>query len=172
MADGGSYVDRQKAADSYRPKGYGMSPGLRRARRPFLVSNIVTGSLIALFVTGIWAYSIRAVRQDVFDDVDEEARALTPELKRGVETVEERARKVEEKLKAIASERTAKSTPSAVVNSLRGSTSLSSGDVQRGLLPKLWKEHPAWYDPNKPLVWGAPSVDNMGRIGDRTSSSE
>ena len=149
-----------------------MSPGLRRARRPFLVSNIVTGSLVALFVTGVWAYSIRAVRQDVFDDVDEEARALTPEVKRGVETVEERARKVEEKLKAIATERTAKSSASTAVNSSRSTTPFAGGDVPRGLLPKLWKEHPVWYDPTRPLVWGAPPVDNMGRVGDRTSSSE
>ncbi|CAG8648330.1 12468_t:CDS:2, partial [Acaulospora colombiana] len=57
MADGSPYVDRYKATASYRPKGY-------RARRPFLLSNIVTGSIISLFVVGIWAYSIRAVRQD------------------------------------------------------------------------------------------------------------
>jgi cytochrome c oxidase assembly factor 3, fungi type len=53
-----------------------MSPGMLRAREPFRVKNAVTGVLLAAFGVGVWAYSIRAVKQDVFDDVDEEARAL------------------------------------------------------------------------------------------------
>ena len=43
------------------------------------------GLTLGAFAVGIWAYSISAVKQDVFDDVDEEARAMsatrTPETK-------------------------------------------------------------------------------------------
>ena len=53
-----------------------MSPGLQRARAPFRLRNALTGVVLAGFAVGVWAYSIGAVKQDVFDDVDEEARAL------------------------------------------------------------------------------------------------
>ena len=62
-----------------------MSPGLKRAREPYRVKNAITGLTLGAFAVGIWAYSISAVKQDVFDDIDEEARALsatrTPETK-------------------------------------------------------------------------------------------
>jgi ribosomal protein L29 len=93
--------------------------------------------------------------------VDAEAKALTGEMKRTVETVEERSKKVEEKLKAIASERVAKSA-----GTLKGKF-LPMEDARRGVLPMLGRERPGWYDPKKSFVWGAPPVDNMGRIGDR-----
>lgn len=53
-----------------------MSPGLRRARAPFRFRNALTGVALGAFAVGIWAYSISAVKQDVFDDIDDEARAL------------------------------------------------------------------------------------------------
>jgi cytochrome c oxidase assembly factor 3 len=53
-----------------------MSPGLKRAREPYRVRNAITGLTLAALGIGVWAYSISAVKQDVFDDVDEEARAL------------------------------------------------------------------------------------------------
>ena len=152
----------------------GISPGLRRARRPFLLVNLLTGSAIALLATGIWAYSIRAVRQDVFDDVDEEAKGLTKEMKMAVESVEEKSRKVEEKLKEIANERMAKSLASSSMkgaNAAQRAASLKS--ERRGVLPMLGRTEPGWlYDPTKTLVWGAPSVDDMGRIGDRTTKDD
>ena len=62
-----------------------MSPGLRRAREPYRVKNAIMGLTLGAFAVAIWAYSINAVKQDVFDDVDEEARAMsatrTPETK-------------------------------------------------------------------------------------------
>ena len=98
--------------------------------------------------------------------MDAEAKALTGEMKRTVETVEERSKKVEEKLKAIASERLAKSAGGGAGAALKGK-SLSMEDARRGVLPMLGRERPGWYDPTKSFVWGAPPVDNMGRIGDR-----
>lgn len=74
MAD--PYVDRKAVNASYRPKSSQMSPGLRRARAPFFLRNAVTGVVLASFAVGVWAYSIGAVKQDDFTDVDEEARSL------------------------------------------------------------------------------------------------
>jgi len=98
------YVDRKEAAKSYRPKAgvniyfyfkifklmsyplsQTMSASLKRAREPYRVKNAIMGLTLGAFAVGIWAYSISAVKQDVFDDVDEEARAMsatrTPETK-------------------------------------------------------------------------------------------
>lgn len=89
------YLDRRQAQQTYRP-GNGvrsnscpillitqwfttlqlMSPGLQRAREPFRLHNALTGLGLGLLAFGIYSYSISAVRQDVFDDVDEEAKAL------------------------------------------------------------------------------------------------
>ncbi|KAH9179572.1 hypothetical protein EDB89DRAFT_1922065 [Lactarius sanguifluus] len=86
------YVNRKTAARSYRPSGYvrlsplspgcissctpQMSRGLLRAREPYRVKNAITGLAISSFAVGVWLYSMRAVKQDNFDDVDEEARAM------------------------------------------------------------------------------------------------
>ena len=53
-----------------------MSPGLQRARAPFRVRNAITGLVLTGFAAGVWAYSISAVKQDDFSDIDEEAKAL------------------------------------------------------------------------------------------------
>lgn len=121
-------------------------------------------------MVGIWAYSIRAVRQDVFDDVDEEAKGLTKEMKMAVETVEEKGRKVEDKLKAIAGERVTKTLASSMKGATASAKAASLTTERRGIMPILGRTNPGWlYDPNKSLVWDAPPVDNMGRIGDRTT---
>ncbi|TCD67269.1 hypothetical protein EIP91_000346 [Steccherinum ochraceum] len=70
------YISRKEVNTSYRPKNNLMSPGLQRARLPFRARNAITGLTLAGFVTGVWAYSISAVKQDDFSDIDEEARAL------------------------------------------------------------------------------------------------
>jgi cytochrome c oxidase assembly factor 3 len=70
------YADRKGVAKSYRPKSGQMSPGLMRAREPYRVRNLITGLAIGAFGVGIWAWSIGAVKQDEFTDVDEEARVL------------------------------------------------------------------------------------------------
>lgn len=43
-----------------------MSQGLKRARNPFLGRNAITGGAILVFVTGVYWYSISAVKQDDF----------------------------------------------------------------------------------------------------------
>ncbi|KEP53051.1 coiled-coil protein [Rhizoctonia solani 123E] len=68
-------ISKATASASYRPNGYGMSPALKKARRPFVIRNAITGTAIAAFAVGVWAYSISAVKQDNFDDIDAEANA-------------------------------------------------------------------------------------------------
>jgi cytochrome c oxidase assembly factor 3, fungi type len=75
-----------------------MSPGLLRARAPFRVRNAITGVTIAGLVVGVWAYSIAAVKQDSFADVDEEARILAASgSTQNIKSIED-----EEKAKAAA----------------------------------------------------------------------
>ncbi|KAF8272110.1 hypothetical protein EI94DRAFT_1719012 [Lactarius quietus] len=77
------YADRKSATRSYRPSGY-MSQGLLRAREPYRVKNAITGLAISSFAVGVWLYSMSAVKQDNFDDVDEEARAMVLSGVKGV----------------------------------------------------------------------------------------
>jgi len=62
-----------------------MSQGLLRAREPYRAKNAITGLAISSFAVGVWLYSMRAVKQDNFDDVDEEARAMLTSAVKGVE---------------------------------------------------------------------------------------
>lgn len=156
MAD--PYVSRKDAAASYRPYNQLMSPGLQRAREPFRVRNAVTGTLLLAFAAGVWAYSVSAVKQDVFDDIDEEARQLARERERSLE-----GREAERKLAEGAAK--IESAPAAAVVQQAGVPPSMAG---RGLLaPLLARRFPGLLDPaTKTLVWGAPSVDSIGKLGD------
>lgn len=61
-------VDRAHRA-TYHPKGYGVSEGLARARKPFRLGNAITGLVITGFAFSVYIYSIRAVKQDDFSDI-------------------------------------------------------------------------------------------------------
>ncbi|KAK0546375.1 hypothetical protein OC845_004617 [Tilletia horrida] len=54
---------------SYHPDGYGVSEGLKRARRPFFWKNTLTGGAILGFAAGVYFYSISKVKQDDFSDL-------------------------------------------------------------------------------------------------------
>jgi len=54
---------------SYYDKHYKQSAALIRARRPYLVRNAITGASIFIFAIGVYAFTIRAVAQDEFEDV-------------------------------------------------------------------------------------------------------
>ncbi|KZT05580.1 uncharacterized protein LAESUDRAFT_737427 [Laetiporus sulphureus 93-53] len=148
------YISPKEARASYRPNNL-MSPGLKRAREPFRVRNALTGVVLTGFVASVWWYSISAVKQDVFDDVDEEARALAKA--RASSLAEQEA------------ERQTKSTAVAAVEpALREPSVASVSTAGRGLLPPLLdKWLPRMLDPStKTLVWGAPSVDSIGKLWD------
>lgn len=109
---------------------------------------------MASFAVGVWAYSISAVKQDNFDDVDEEAKALVGS---GLRSIED-----EEKLKK--SLRTAKAP---VIGGIAITPTLPPVvQPARGILAPLLERHtPRLLDPKrKTLVWGAPPVDSIGRM--------
>ncbi|KAG7293292.1 hypothetical protein NEMBOFW57_003338 [Staphylotrichum longicolle] len=61
------------------------SPALIRARRPYLVKNAVVGLAISAFAISIYAYTLRAIGQDEFDDVkvpDAPAKPVSEAVKR------------------------------------------------------------------------------------------
>lgn len=54
--------------------------------------NAITGLAIAGFAVSVWAYSIRAVKQDNFDDVDAAALGVSEEEKKNRVSIEDEAR--------------------------------------------------------------------------------
>lgn len=56
-----STVPPRSTHETYHPGGYGVSEGLKRARKPFLVRNAATGGAIAAFAVGVYYYSISKV---------------------------------------------------------------------------------------------------------------
>jgi cytochrome c oxidase assembly factor 3 len=143
-----------------------MSPGLQRARAPFRVRNAITGVAIAAVVVGVWAYSIAAVKQDSFADVDEEAKILAASgSMQNVKSIED-----EEKAKAATIPSLVRSQPplttmTPVVAPLPGLVSRPRGV----LVPFLERYYPSLVDPtSKTLVWGAPPVDRVGHLRDRS----
>lgn len=138
------YVDRNVAARTYRPSGY-MSSGLMRAREPYRIKNTLTGLAIGSFVVGVWLYSMSAVKQDNFDDVDEEARAM---VRAGVRMVQDKGPE-----RTVTGAAVTPSTPS--IKEVKG----------QGLLALLGEKFPRLLDPKgKTVVWGAPPVDRIGRM--------
>ncbi|KAJ1024155.1 hypothetical protein NDA16_002994 [Ustilago loliicola] len=66
-----STVPPRSTHATYHPDGYGISEGLKRARKPYRFRNILTGSLIMGFATSVYFYSISKVKQDDFSDLAE-----------------------------------------------------------------------------------------------------
>ncbi|KAI0677284.1 hypothetical protein C8Q78DRAFT_1002050 [Trametes maxima] len=169
MAD--PYVDRKTARQSYRPRNL-MSPGLQRAREPFRLRNAITGVVLAGFAVGVWAYSIGAVKQDVFDDVDEEARAMMAgsSVQKAEDSVMESGGAVTTQgaETGLPIQHSASSPVGAVT---QPETKSGTGTSQRGILPPLLAQRfPGLLDPySRTLVWGAPSVDNIGKLRDPRS---
>ncbi|MCJ1280942.1 hypothetical protein MMC26_000260 [Xylographa opegraphella] len=54
---------------SYYDKNYRQTAALIRARQPYLIRNIITGTAIFGFAISVYAFTIRAVAQDDFSDV-------------------------------------------------------------------------------------------------------
>ena len=91
-----AYLSRKEVNRSYRPRNYvGLTssiplairvhvhrrrrrsyPQASNARAPFRLQKVLTGVVVTGFATAVWAYSIRAIKQDDFSDVDEEAREM------------------------------------------------------------------------------------------------
>jgi len=147
-----------------------MSPGLKRARAPFRVRNAITGTLIAAFAIGVWAYSISAVKQDNFDDVDEEAKALARSRVKSIGDKERTQAARTTTISSSNSEGLASSTEEMdrlpAQHSSTTSTSFTNG---RGVLASILDSRfPRLLDPErKTIIWGAPPVDRIGSMRDK-----
>ncbi|GAA6061839.1 hypothetical protein JCM10212_000756 [Sporobolomyces blumeae] len=168
-------VSTREAKQSYHPRGYGVSEGLKRARRPFRTRNAVVGLALSGFMFSVYLYSIRAVAQDDFADLE----APTDEQRRNAVSIEDEKRFKEaakaEQLSPLAavppqvpgspsSATTTLSSPGARVNevsSVRGSGILSRLSATFG-----------GKGTDSQLVWGAPPVDRVGRMGEDLDKSQ
>jgi len=167
------YLSRKDVSKSYRPRSYVMSPGLQRARAPFRFQNALTGVVLAGFATAVWAYSIRAVKQDDFSDVDEEAR----EMMKGKTTGDASSSVGPGGGVSSPSWSLVVGTVDPDVNVSRlgsESTGVRPHSHSRGVLaPMLDRAFPHLLDPTrKTLVWGAPPVGDLGRVCLRGSNEE
>ncbi|EXJ78285.1 hypothetical protein A1O3_09446 [Capronia epimyces CBS 606.96] len=54
---------------SYYNPDYRTGAALNRARRPYLFKNLITGACIFSFAIGVFAFTLKAVGQDDFEDV-------------------------------------------------------------------------------------------------------
>src|ERR1700761_5977812 len=130
-----------------------MSSGLLRARQEYRVPNALTGLTLALFIGAVWAYSIRAVKQENFDDIDQEARQMAL---RHSPSASAKA--------TVDREMTAVSQPSGLY------IEATHADAPRGLLPRLLP--PRHLDPvHRTLVWGAPPIDHLGSVRDTQATT-
>ncbi|KAF9238835.1 hypothetical protein BU15DRAFT_47345 [Melanogaster broomeanus] len=168
------YVSRKVVNQSYRPRSGLMSPGLLRARAPFRLRNAITGLILASFGVGVWAYSISAVKQDDFSDVDEEAKELIKG--RAAASPGTGAGGVPPSASKDAVVDAAAAVVPVVVSaaaSNEGRTSPSVAPPRGVLAPILDRTFPRLLDPTrKTLVWGAPPLDNIGRVNLKSSSQE
>ncbi|KZW04171.1 hypothetical protein EXIGLDRAFT_758469 [Exidia glandulosa HHB12029] len=141
---------------TYRAHGR-MSYGLRRAREVYLLRNTISGIALVGFIVGVYTYAISAVKQETFDDIDEQvlAQSLNPKKSTPLPVAEPRTLDQERPLSVAPLGTT---TP----------TTIPSNPIPRGVLPRmLGGRYPWLLDPvNKTLVWGAPPVEKLGRMGD------
>ena len=139
-----------------------MSPGLKRAREPYRLKNAIVGLGLGAFAVGVWAYSISAVKQDVFDDVDEEVEVLV--------TSSANAPSNHVPLNGIQKQDVSSTTkPGGLRDSIilqeAAKAEAKANTPARGVLRHVEHSVPWLLDPErKTLVWGAPPVDNVGKM--------
>lgn len=160
---------------SYRPNGYvsslpeggfplstqvfcmqGTSPALERARQPFRVRNAITGGLLFGFAVSVWAYSISAVKQEDFDDVDAEALNLD---RRRASLSESASTKISESSIPTYQPKPSEEPPSSLS---RHSAPSVLAQFRPTILDNfIHVRHPT---EGNLLVWGAPPLTNIGSI--------
>jgi cytochrome c oxidase assembly factor 3 len=143
--------------------------------------NALTGIGLGLFAFGVYSYSISAVKQDVFDDIDEEAKALartgtpsgtaalpiansssasatTPDTHPPTLSKDEEQKIMESAFDAATRNSQQREDEGAVAPA-------SSVSSPKGVLQHLDSRFPNLLDPkSKTWVWGAPPIDNIGKM--------
>jgi len=137
-----------------------MSPGLKRAREPYRLKNAIVGLGLGAFAVGVWAYSISAVKQDVFDDVDEEVEVLvsanSPSNQLSISNLQKQD---------ITSTTKPGTLRDSIILQEAAKAEAKANTPARGVLRHIEHRVPWLLDPErKTLVWGAPPVDNVGKM--------
>ena len=175
-------VDGQKASSFMR-----MSPGLLRARQPFLVRNIFTGLLISSFAAGVYFYSIAAVKQDDFtaEDINaliaNETASNSPIASNIAREPQQQKGKQEQRIQGVVDLEASimgggplgsRPPEPATEKSIRQQLSPSPPTYQT-LFSQTWGNvgFRGKNTNNSVIVIGAPNVDAVGKIGDRTSAN-
>ncbi|WVN88515.1 uncharacterized protein L203_103726 [Cryptococcus depauperatus CBS 7841] len=144
-----------------------MSSSLKRARKPFILTNALIGGTIVAFAAGVYAYSISAVQQDDFSDV---ADLLPPlEERSNIKSIEDEAREKQLSLGSALSTSNGLPRSSAIPNRpIETTTADGPGGWRIKRLGDIeWIRTKGLVDPQgNVLVWGAPNVDDIGRMGD------
>ncbi|GAA5826061.1 hypothetical protein JCM5353_004198 [Sporobolomyces roseus] len=146
-------ISTREAKQTYHPGGYGTSEGLKRARLPFRTRNAIVGLTLSGFMFSVYLYSIRAVAQDDFADL----QAPTQEERDRMVSIEEERRNRDQLLLP-------QSTVTQVIPQTQtisqGQPSLTSHE---GILARFNNTFGGRGQESK-MVWGAPPVDRLGRI--------
>ena len=141
-----------------------MSPGLKRAREPYRLKNAIVGLGLGAFAVGVWAYSISAVKQDVFDDVDEEVEVLaaspgstnSPSNHIPISGIEKQDIPLTTKPGGLRD---------SIILQEAAKVEAKANTPARGVLRHVEHSVPWLLDPErKTLMWGAPPVDNVGKM--------
>ncbi|KAJ7075007.1 hypothetical protein B0H15DRAFT_792363 [Mycena belliarum] len=163
------YLDPAEVKASYWKKGR-MSQGLLRARRQYRTKNALVGGALLAFVVGVFTYAVAAVKQDTFDDLDDAAR------ERAVHDARRAALSVDDEKEAMRRAAAMGGPPRPPTLGARDAAAAptpASAVPPRGILAPLLASRVPWLlDPTrKTLVWGAPPIDNIGKLGDPVPSS-
>ena len=171
-----SGLSNRQARATYHPGGYGVSEGLKRARRPFRTRNFITGGLITAFAFSVYMYSIRAVAQDDFSDLDQ---PVSEEQRRIARSIEDERREKE----AVVADRLAvkqgvaaplapsMAPVSAAAPGVPASVPVVDSQTSSSVLGRLRGAFGGRGTDSK-LVWGAPPVDRLGRIGEEVPAEQ
>ncbi|GAA6016910.1 hypothetical protein JCM11491_006910 [Sporobolomyces phaffii] len=147
-------ISTREAKQSYHPKGYGVSEGLKRARAPFRTRNAIVGLGLSGFMFSVYLYSIRAVAQDDFADL----QAPTEEQRRNTVSIEDERRNREllkgQQLDVAAPPVAASASPLVPAQ---------ARPAANGIFARL-RDTFGGRGSDSQLVWGAPPVDRIGRI--------
>jgi len=112
-----------------------------------------------VFVGTVWAYSISAVKQDTFDDIDIVASGKQVQVAT---------------LKTASPNRVdTQRVPGGLTQPLGGSITATKPLMSPLMLFRpsiLDRLAPVRHNDGSLIVWGAPAVDNIGSIGDRKST--
>ncbi|GAA5843919.1 hypothetical protein JCM3766R1_006103 [Sporobolomyces carnicolor] len=146
-------ISTREAKQSYHPKGYGVSEGLKRARAPFRTRNAIVGLGLSGFMFSVYLYSIRAVAQDDFADL----QPPTEEQRRNTVSIEEERRNRE----ALKGQQLDIAAPSSTPAPLAANVPVPA---HSGILGRLRSTF-GGKGTDSHLVYGAPNVDRIGRIG-------